>query len=298
MTGDAAEEPEAAPGPDDPPARDAAYRLPLTALRGTLAHGGTRLAAALTYYAALSLAPALIVLVSLVGLLGDGSGANADAILEAVGDVAPPAAVEALRGPVESIARGDNATEFFWLGLLLALWAASGFVSTFIWAADVMCEVERREPSWRRIPRQLAIAAASLLSLAVMAATVAASGPVARWVADVLGLGDATLTIWGYGRWLLFLLIATVEFGLLYRLGPAGQAFRLRWVSVGGLVAALLALAASLGFSVYVANVGSYDRTYGALATFVVFLIWLWLLNLMIVFGFELNLALTRRRAS
>jgi membrane protein len=292
MTGDAVG------GRGDLPARDAAYRLPLTALRGTLAHGGTRLAAALTYYAALSLAPALIVLVSLVGLLGDGSGANADAILEAVGDVAPPAAVEALRGPVESIARGDYATEFFWVGLLLALWAASGFVSTFIWAADVMCEVERREPSWRRIPRQLAIAAVSLSSLAVMAAIVAASGPVARWVADVLDLGDATMTLWGYGRWLLFLLIATVEFGALYRLAPAGQAFRLRWVSVGGLVAALLALAASLGFSLYVAHVGSYDRTYGALATFVIFLVWLWLLDLMIVFGFELNLALTRRRAS
>jgi membrane protein len=157
--------------------------------------------------------------------------------------------------------------------------------------------VERREPSWRRIPRQLAIAAASLVSLAIMAATVAASGPVARWVADVLGLGDTALAQWSYGRWLLFLLIATVEFGLLYRLGPAGQAFRLRWVSVGGLVAALLALAASLGFSVYVAHVGSYDRTYGALATFVIFLVWLWLLDLMIVFGFELNLALARRRA-
>jgi len=282
---------------DDPAGRDAPYRVPLTALQGTLAHGGTRLAAALTYYAALSLAPALIVLVSLVGLLGDGSGANADAILEAVGEVAPPAAVEALRGPVESVARGDYATEFFWVGLLLALWAASGFVSTFIWAADLMCEVERREPSWRRIPRQLAIAAASLVSLAIMAATVAASGPVARWVADVLGLGDTALAQWSYGRWLLFLLIATVEFGLLYRLGPAGQAFRLRWVSVGGLVAALLALAASLGFSVYVAHVGSYDRTYGALATFVIFLVWLWLLDLMIVFGFELNLALARRRA-
>ena len=282
---------------DDPAGRDAPYRVPLTALQGTLAHGGTRLAAALTYYAALSLAPALIVLVSLVGLLGDGSGANADAILEAVGEVAPPAAVEALRGPVESVARGDYATEFFWVGLLLALWAASGFVSTFIWAADLMCEVERREPSWRRIPRQLAIAAASLVSLAIMAATVAASGPVARWVAEVLGLGDTALAQWSYGRWLLFLLIATVEFGLLYRLGPAGQAFRLRWVSVGGLVAALLALAASLGFSVYVAHVGSYDRTYGALATFVIFLVWLWLLDLMIVFGFELNLALARRRA-
>jgi membrane protein len=282
---------------DDPAGHDAPYRAPLTALQGTLGHGGTRLAAALTYYAALSLAPALIVLVSLVGLLGDGSGANADAILEAVGEVAPPAAVEALRGPVESVARGDYATEFFWVGLLLALWAASGFVSTFIWAADLMCEVERREPSWRRIPRQLAIAAASLVSLAIMAATVAASGPVARWVADVLGLGDTALAQWSYGRWLLFLLIATVEFGLLYRLGPAGQAFRLRWVSVGGLVAALLALAASLGFSVYVAHVGSYDRTYGALATFVIFLVWLWLLDLMIVFGFELNLALARRRA-
>ena len=211
-----------------------------------------------------------------------------------MGEVAPPAVVEALEGPVEAIARGDYAGEFFWVGLVLALWAASGYVGTFIWAADVMCEVERREPALRRIPRQLAIAVASLVSLALLTAIVAGSGPVARWVGGLLDLGDTALTLWSYGRWLLFVLVATVEFGLLYRLGPAGRAFRLRWVGVGGLVAVLLALTASLGFSVYVANFGSYDRTYGALATSIVFLVWLWLVDLMLVYGFELNLALSR----
>jgi membrane protein len=282
---------------DEAPTGDASYRLPLVAVRSTLAHGGTRLAAALTYYATLSLAPAMIVLVSLIGLIGGGSEQNGEAILEAVGEVAPPAVVDALEGPVEAIARGDYAGEFFWVGLILSLWAASGYVGTFIWAADVMCEVERREPALRRIPRQLAIAVVSLVSLAILAAIVTGSGPVARWVGDLLDLGDTTLTLWSYGRWLLFVVVATVEFGLLYRLGPAGQAFRLRWVSTGGLVAVLLALAASLGFSVYVANFGSYDRTYGALATFIVFLVWLWLVDLMLVFGFELNLALSSRRS-
>ena len=282
---------------DQAPKGDAAYRLPLTALRSTLAHGGTRLAAALTYYATLSLAPAMIVLVSLIGLVGGGSEQNGEVILEAVGEVAPPAVVEALEGPVEAIARGDYAGEFFWIGLILALWAASGYVGTFIWAADVMCQVERRESALRRIPRQLVIAVASLVSLALLTAIVTGSGPVARWVGDLLDLGDTALTVWSYGRWLLFLFVATLEFGVLYRLGPAGQAFRLRWVSVGGLVAALLAFTASLGFSVYVANFGSYDRTYGALATFIVFLVWLWLVDLMLVYGFELNLALSSRRS-
>lgn len=278
------------------PARSAWYRLPLVALRSTLEHGGSRLAAALTYYATLSLAPALIVLVSLVGLFGDESGANAAAVLEAVGEVAPPAVVEALEGPVTSITRGDYAGEFFWVGLVVALWAASAYVGTFIWTADLVCSAERREPTWRRLPRQLAIAAASLLSLAIMSTIVLASGPVARWIADVLDLGDTALSLWSYGRWLLFVLVVTFVIGLLYRLAPAGQAFRLRWAGVGGVVATLLALVASMGFSVYVANVGSYDRTYGALATFVIFLVWLWLVNLMVVFGFELNVTLARRR--
>jgi membrane protein len=134
------------------------------------------------------------------------------------------------------------------------------------------------------------------VSLALLTAIVAGSGPVARWVGGLLDLGDTAMTLWSYGRWLLFVVVATVEFGLLYRLGPASRAFRLRWVGAGGLLAVLLALAASMGFSVYVANFGSYDRTYGALATFVVFLVWLWLVDLMLVYGFELNLALNRRR--
>lgn len=268
------------------------YGLPWVALRSTLAHGGTRLAAALTYYATLSLAPALIVVVSLVGLLGGESGANAAAMLDAVSEVAPPAVVKALEGPVTSVARGDYAGEFFWIGLATALWAASGYVGTFIWAVDLVCAVGCREPLWRRLPRQLAIAAATLVSLAVMAASVLASGPVARWIAHVLDLGEGTLNLWNSGRWLLFVLVATFVFGLLYRLGPAESPTRLRWVSLGGLAATLLALAASLGFSVYVANVGSYNRTYGALATFVIFLVWLWLVNLMLMFGFELNLTL------
>jgi len=283
-------------GRDGPSHGAAWYRLPVVAFRRTLEDGGTRLAGALTYYATLSLAPALIVLVSVVGLFGDASGANAAAILDAVGEVAPPAVVDALEGPVTSIVRGDYAGEFFWLGLAVALWAASGYVGTFIWAADLVCAVERREPAWRRIPRQLAIAVVTLLSLALITALVVVSGPVARWIADVLGLGDTVLTLWSYGRWLLFVLIVTFVFGLLYRLAPAKQVFRLRWVSLGGLVAALLALVASLGFSMYVAGVGSYDRTYGALATFVIFLVWLWLVNLTLLFGFELNVALARRR--
>jgi membrane protein len=274
----------------------AAHRLALLALRRTLDHGGTRLAAALTYYSTLSLAPAVIVLVSVVGLFGDESGARAAGILEALGEVAPAAVVDALEGSVESVTRGDSAGEFFWLGLALALWAASGYVGAFIWAADLACGSGRREPTWRRVPRQLAIAAASLLSLAVMTASVVATGAIASWVADVMGVGDTAVTVWSYGRWVLFVLVATFEFGLLYRLAPARQAFRLRWVSLGGFVAALLALLASLGFSMYVDDLGSYDRTYGALATFVIFLVWLWLVNLTLVFGFELNVTVASRR--
>jgi len=102
--------------------------------------------------------------------------------------------------------------------------------------------------------------------------------------------------VWSYVRWVLFIVVATGVFGMLYRLAPSGQTTRLRWVSLGGVVAALLALVASFAFSVYVAHVGSYDRTYGALATFVIFLVWLWLVNLMLVFGYELNVTLAGRR--
>lgn len=283
------------PAPGDESKVSLSRALLVAVFRRALAHGGTRLAAALTYYATLSLAPAVIVLVSLVGLFGGDPGARADTVLEAVGDVAPEAVVEALEGPVQSMVRGDDAGTFLWLGLVVALWAASGYVGAFMWATDVLCDRARREPLWRRLPRQVAIAAAALISLAVMTITVVASGPVADWLADVFDLGGTAQSLWSYGRWLIFILAATFVFGMLYRLAPAGQAFRLRWTSLGALVAALLALVASLGFSLYVTHLGSYDRTYGALATFVVFLVWLWLVNLMLVFGFALNVTLAGR---
>jgi membrane protein len=154
----------AGPAPGDGLGERLSRAAAVAALQHTLAHGGARLAAALTYYATLSLAPALIVLVSLVGLLGGHAEARVETVLDAVGEVAPGAVVQALEGPVTSVARGDDAGAFLRVGLAVALWAASGYVGAFSWTAELACGVSRHEGFRRRAPRQFAIAAATLVA--------------------------------------------------------------------------------------------------------------------------------------
>jgi len=253
-------------------------------------------AAALTYYAVLALFPGLIVLVAILGLVGQHPETT-NALLDIVHDVGPASAVDTFRDPIESVVKSSGgAGALLGVGLLGAVWSASGYIGAFIRAANVIYEVEEGRSFWTRRPLQIAITVAMVLLLALVAISIVVTGPLARSVGDAVGLGGTAVTIWGIAKWPVIVVIVMGMFAVLYYVAPNVRQPRLRWVTPGGVVAVLAWLVASLGFALYVSNFGSYDKTYGSLGGVVVFLVWLWLSNLAILFGAEFDAELERSR--
>ena len=253
-------------------------------------------AAALTYYSVLAVFPGLVVLVAVLGLLGQHPQTT-DALLEIVRDVGPASAVDTFRGPIESVVRSSGgAGALLGIGLLGAVWSASGYIGAFIRAANAIYEVEEGRPFWRLRPLQIAITIAMVLLLALIAISIVVTGPLARAVGDVIGLGDTAVTVWGIAKWPVIVVVVMAMIAVLYYVAPNVRHPRLRWVTPGGIVAVLVWLAASAGFGLYVANFGSYDKTYGSLGGVVVFLVWLWLSNMAVLFGAEFDAEIERTR--
>ncbi len=255
----------------------------------------TDLAAALSYYAVLSVFPALVVMVSLLGVFGQGSRTT-DAVLQIVGDVGPPSVVDALRGPVEQLVNSPSAGFALVAGMVGALWSASGYIGAFGRAMNRIYEIEEGRPIWKLRPLQLGLTFAGIVMAAVVALMLALSGPVARAVGDALGLGHAALTVWSIARWPLLLVLVVAAVAILYYTTPNVRQPKFRWISVGAAIAIVVLIAASLLFAVYVANFGTYNKTYGTFAGAVVFLLWLWIINLALLFGAELDAELERGR--
>jgi membrane protein len=253
-------------------------------------------AAALTYYAVLALFPGLIVLVAILGLAGQHPETT-NALLDIVRDVGPASAVDTFRGPIESVVKSSGgAGALLGLGLLAAVWSASGYIGAFTRACNAIYEVEEGRPFWKLRPLQIAITIAMVLLLALVAVSIVVTGPLAESVGNVIGLGDTTVTIWDIAKWPVIVVIVMGMFTVLYYIAPNVRQPRLRWVTPGGVIAVLAWLVASLGFGLYVANFGSYDKTYGSLGGVVIFLVWLWLSNLAILFGAEFDAELERSR--
>jgi len=253
-------------------------------------------AAALTYYAVLSIFPALIALVSLVGLVGDPQSTT-DALLDIVGDVGPASAVETFRGPVEAVT--DNragAGILLVLGLATAVWTASGYIRAFTRASNAIYEVHEGRPFWKLRPLQLLVTLTMVLMIALVLVALVLTGPLARAVGDAVGAGDSAVTAWNYGKWPVLLIVVLTMVALLYYASPNRKPSSFRWVTPGSLLAIALAFVVSAAFAFYVANFGSYDKTYGALGGAVSFLVWLWILNLAVLLGAELNAELERGR--
>jgi membrane protein len=291
------------PDPDDPRKPESPGDLTrpslLYVLRQTVREFGrdqcTDLAAALTYYAVLSVFPALVVVVSLLGVFGQGRKTS-DAILQIVGDIAPASTVDTLRGPIEQLVEAPSAGFALVVGILGALWSASGYVGAFSRAMNRIYEVEEGRPVWKLRPQQLLLTAAGLVVAAVVAFMLAVSGPVATVIGQHLGLGDTAQTVWNVARWPILLVLVALGVALLYYAGPNVEQPKFRWISVGAFIAITVWVVASLGFGVYVANFSSYNKTYGALAGVIVFLLWLWITNLALLFGAEVDAELERGR--
>lgn len=251
-------------------------------------------AAALTYYGVLSIFPAMLVVISLVGL---GGKQVSNDLIKNVGDIAPGAVKQILENALTELQKGQGGAGLVaLLGLALAIWSASGYVAAFMRASNAVYDVPEGRPLWKTLPLRVAITLVTLVLLSVSAIAVLITGPIAQKVGDIIGLGSAAVTTYNIAKWPILLLIVSFLFALLYWASPnAKQGFR--WVTPGGLLALLLWLIASAGFAFYVANFGSYNKTYGSIAGLIVFLIWLWITNIAILLGAELNAELERGRA-
>lgn len=254
----------------------------------------TDLAAALTYYAVLSLFPAVIALVSILSLVGQAS--ITDSLLDIAEDTAPEETMATLAPVIESLTSVPAPGIGLLVGLLTALWTASNYVTALSRAMNRIYEVPEGRPIWKLRPVMYALTVVMLILVALLGLILVLSGPVAEAIGDAIGLGAAALAVWGVAKWPLLLLIVVGAIALLYYVTPNVKQPKFRWISPGAVVAIVVAALASLGFVLYVTNVGSYGATYGALAGVIIFLLWLWIINLALLFGAEFDAELERGR--
>ena len=253
-------------------------------------------AAALTYYAVLSIFPALIVLVSLLGLVGQYPRTS-DALLRIVGQIGPSSATDTFRKPIEGVIRSKGgAGALFGVGLLGALWSASGYVGAFMRASNVIYEVPEGRPFWKLRPLQILVTVAVTILVALVAIAIVLTGPLAKAVGDAIGLGGAAVTAWSIAKWPVLFLVVLLIVAVLYYAAPNVRLSGFRWITPGTVLAVVLWLVASAGFGVYVAAFSSYNKTYGTLGAVIVFLVWLWISNNALLLGAELNAELERER--
>ncbi|MCD9197981.1 YihY/virulence factor BrkB family protein [Aeromicrobium wangtongii] len=255
----------------------------------------TDLAAALTYYSVLALFPAIVALVSLLGVFGQGQS-TVDSLLKIVDQIGPSDAVDTLRPTIERLTNSQSAGIALVVGLVGAIWSASGYVGAFGRAMNRVYEIPEGRPIWKLRPLQLVITLFCLILVAVAASALVLTGPVAKAVGDQIGLGSTAIMVWDIAKWPVLLLVVVVIVAVLYYATPNVKQPKFRWISVGAVFAIVVWIIASALFGLYVAMFSSYDKTYGSLAGVIVFLLWLWLTNLALLFGAELDAELERGR--
>jgi membrane protein len=253
-------------------------------------------AAALTYYGVLSIFPMLIVLVSLLGLAGSSV---TQPLIDNLGKVAPGPAQQIFTSAIKNLQSSQGAAGIaFVIGIATALWSASGYVAAFMRASNSIYDVEEGRPIWKTAPVRVGVTLVLVILLVICAVAVVFTGGLAQQAGNVLGLGSQFLDIWDIAKWPVLLLIVSFMFALLYWASPNAKTGGFKWVSAGGIVGVVLWLAASALFALYIATMGSgsYNKTYGALAGVVIFLVWLWISNVAILLGAEFNAELERGR--
>jgi membrane protein len=255
----------------------------------------TDLAAALTYYAVLALFPAAIALTSILGLVGQGTAA-VDEVLRILDQIGAGGVVESIGPTLRELSSSQGAGFAFVVGLAGALWSASGYVGAFGRAMNRIYEKGEGRPVWKLRPAMLLLTAVLVVLVALVLAALVLTGPAAEAVGDSIGLGSTAVTVWNIAKWPVLLAVVVLIVALLYYFTPNVKPPKFRWISVGAIVAIAVWVVASAAFGFYVANFSSYNKTYGALAGVIVFLLWLWLTNLALLFGGELDAELERGR--
>ena len=253
-------------------------------------------AAALTYYGLLSLFPALIALVSILGLVADPKETT-QALTDVVTGIGPGTAADTFAGPIRSITENQSAAGVLLIvGIATALWSASGYVGAFIRASNVIWETPEGRGFFKLRPLQLLVTLTMILLLALVAIALVLTGPVVDAVGDAIGVGDTATTVWEIAKWPGILAVLILMVGVLYYAAPNVKLPGFRWITVGSAIALIVWILASAAFAFYVANFGSYDKTYGTLGGLVSLLVWFWISNLALLFGMQLNAERERSR--
>ncbi|GAA1132475.1 YihY/virulence factor BrkB family protein [Nocardioides aquiterrae] len=255
----------------------------------------TDLAAALTYYSVLAVFPAAIALTSLLGLVGEGTNST-KTVLDIVSQLGGGSVVDSVRDPLLEISRSQTAGVAFVLGLVGALWSASGYVGAFGRAMNRVYEVEEGRPVWKLRPAMLLLTLVLVVLTAAVLLALVVTGPVTDAIGAQLGLGGSIRLVWDIAKWPVMFLVVMLIVALLYWATPNVRQPKFRWISIGALVAIVAWGVLSAAFGFYVANFSSYDKTYGALGGVIAFLLWLWLTNLALLFGAEIDAELERGR--
>ncbi|MEV5731492.1 MULTISPECIES: YihY/virulence factor BrkB family protein [Streptomyces] len=295
---------EAGPGPEvERREPDAPTKLPKRAwgavLRGTLREFRddelTDRAAALTYYGVLSLFPALLVLVSLLGIAGRSA---TDTVLGNLEQLTPGAARTIITGAVEQLQGNAGVGSVMAIvGLVLAVWSASGYVAAFIRTSNAVYDMPEGRPMWKILPIRVALTVVLMVLAVISALIVVFTGGLAGRAGQALGIGDTALTVWSIAKWPVLIVLVTIMITILYWASPNARVKGFRWITPGSALALVMWMIASAGFAIYVASFASYNKTYGTMAGVIVFLVWLWITNLAILLGLEFDAEIVRQRA-
>ncbi|MFC9585682.1 YihY/virulence factor BrkB family protein [Streptomyces yangpuensis] len=252
-------------------------------------------AAALTYYGVLALFPALLVLVSLLGIAGESATAQ---VLDNLQKLTPGSARDVITNAVRQLQGNAGIGSLVAvIGLAVAIWSASGYVAAFIRTSNAVYDMPEGRPVWKVLPLRLALTITLMILAVVSALIVVFTGALARQAGAALGLGDTAVTVWSIAKWPVLVLLVTIMIAILYWAAPNAKGRGFKWVTPGSFLALVIWMIASAGFAFYVANFGSYNKTYGTLAGVIVFLIWLWITNLAILLGLEFDAEMARQRA-
>lgn len=254
----------------------------------------TDLAASLTYYTVLALFPGLLAIVSILGLVSNPSD-TITSLLDVVRNVGGGQVADLLQDPIEGLVRSPAAPVTFIVGLVGALWSASGYVGAFGRAMNRIYNVREGRPIWKLRPTMLGVTLATVILL-VLGLLTLVSGPLARSFGDVIGLGDVAATVLLIVQWPILLIIAIVVVAVLYYWSPNVKQPKFTWVSGGSILALLIWIIASVGFGFYVGNFSNYNATYGSLGGVIVFLLWIWITNNALLFGAEFDAEIERGR--
>jgi membrane protein len=253
-------------------------------------------AAALTYYGVLSLFPALIALVSMLGLAVDRATITR-VLEETLSSIGPSSAINTFKGPINQVTGNTGTTGILLVvGILVSLWSASGYVGAFFRASNAIYERDEGRPFYRLRPVQLLVTLILELMAALVVVALIVSGPLASSIGKAIGIGNTALTVWNIAKWPAMLVVVVLMLAVLYYWAPNAKQPKFKWITPGSVVAVVVWVIASALFALYVSHFSSYNKTYGTLGGVVAFLVWMWISNIAILLGVELNAEVERGR--